>query len=462
MTPHELTASRLAELIRSGELSRREAVEAHLAQVERANPEINALVDMRAEQALAEADARDAGAEPAGGPLDGVPVSIKENYDVEGMATTRGVVPRRDLVADSDEPAVRRVREAGAIVIGKSNMPDHAMRWNTISSLHGDTRNPRDTALSAGGSSGGDAAAVAAGMVPLALGTDYGGSIRVPATWCGVLGLRPSVGLVPKAPTTAPLDPLPSYDTMSSAGPIARSVDDLELALDVLAGPDPADPSTVPAAALPAAGEPPPVALVIGETGAVVEPEVEQAVRATAEALRVAGHRVDEGVAPDLRRASELWGEIVGTEVVRLGMAALREQLGETGLQHAEMMFGMAERGGEVASYVLAQMERRAVLREVAAFMEEYPLVLAPVAGMTAPPLDFDHMLDESGTRALVDKMRSVPWVNLLGVPAVALGNGAQIVARRFHDRDALNAARAALSDPVRVVEAAEQVRGAQ
>jgi amidase len=440
----ELTATRIAQLVRSGEVSRREVVEAHLAQVERANPEVNALVELRAEAALAEAGDRDAGREPAGGPLDGVPVSIKQNFDVEGMATTRGVPARRELVADRDEPVVRRVREAGAIALGKANMPDHAMRWNTISSLHGDTRNPRDLARSAGGSSGGDAAAVAAGMAPLALGTDYGGSIRVPASWCGVVGLRPSVGLVPKAPVTPPPDPLPSYDLMSSAGPLARSVEDLELALGVLAGPDAGDPSTVPVALPPPAGEPPTVALVIGETGAVVDADVEEAVRATADALRAAGHRVDEGVAPDLRRASELWGEIVGTEVMRVGLGALRDQLGETGLQHAETMFGLAERGERVADYVAAQVERRAVAREVAAFMERYPLVLAPVAGMSAPPLDFDHLLSAEATRELMDRMRSVPWVNLLGVPAVAVGNGAQIVARRFRDRDALAAAKAA------------------
>ena len=451
---HELSATRLAELVRSEEVSRREVVEAHLAQIDRLNGEVNAIVELRAEAALAEADVRDAGRARTGGPLDGVPVSIKQNFDVEGMATTRGVPARRDLVADRDEAAVRRVREAGAIVIGKANMPDHAMRWNTISSLHGDTRNPRDRSLTVGGSSGGDAAAVAAGMAPLALGTDYGGSIRVPASWCGVAGLRPSVGLVPKAPVTAPLDPMPSYDLMSSAGPLARSVDDLELVLGVLAGPDPADPSTVPVEPLPAAGVPPPVALVIGETGAVVDADVEAAVRETADALRAAGHRVDEGVAPDLRRASELWGEIVGAEVMRFGMAALRDQLGETGLQHAETMFGMLERGDSVADYVAAQVERRAVAREVAAFMARYPLVLAPVAGMTAPALDFDHMLSVEATRELVDRMRSVPWVNLLGVPAVALGNGAQIVARRFRDRDALAAARAAPApSPARALE---------
>jgi amidase len=437
------SAAELAGMVRSGEVSRREVVEAHLAQVERANPAVNALVDMRAEQALAEAGAADSGDTPTGGPLDGVPVSIKENFDVEGMATTRGVVARRDLVADRDETAVRRLREAGAIVIGKGNMPDHAMRWNTISSLHGDTLNPRDTSLTAGGSSGGDAAAVAAGMVPIGLGTDYRGSIRVPASWCGVSGLRSSVGLVPKSPVTPPLDPMPSYDAMSSVGPIARSIDDLELALDVLIGPDPADPSALAVDPRPASAEPPPVALVMDETGVAVEPEVERAVRKTADALRDAGYRVDEGVAPDMRRATELWAEIVATEVARVGSAAL-DQLGETGRQHADLSTGRYELGTDVARYVAAQIERRAIAREIGAFMDRYPLVLAPGPGITAPPLDFDHMLSEDATRELLDHMRSIPWVNVLGLPGLALPNCAQIVARRFHDRDALAAARAA------------------
>jgi amidase len=458
----ELTATRLAELVRGGEISRREVVEAHLTQVERVNPSVNALVAMRAEAALAEADAGDSGGERTGGPLDGVPVSIKQNFDVAGMATTRGVPARRELVADRDEPAVARLRAAGAIVIGKANMPDHALRWNTVSSLHGTTRNPRDPRLTAGGSSGGDAAAVAAGMCPLGLGSDYGGSVRVPASWCGVPGLRVSVGLVPKAPVTPPLDPLPSYDLMASPGPIARSIEDLELALDVLAGPEPADPTTVPAAA-PAgpAGEPPPVALAIASFGAPLEPEVEQAVRSTAEALGERGYRVEEPEAPDLGRASDLWREIVGTELMRFGMAALRDQLGPSGLHHAESVFGPAERGPDVARYLEAMVERRALAREIAAWMERYPLVLAPVTGMTAPPIEFDDMIPPEETAALLQRMRGVAWVNLLGLPAVALGNGAQVVARRFHDRDALAAARAALPGAV-PLQLPQEVGGAQ
>ena len=191
VTVLDLSAARIAELVRAGELGRREVVEAHIERIEERNGELNALVDLRLEEALAEADAGG-----GGGPLDGVPISVKHNFDVEGMPTTLGIRSRAGLIAARDEPAVRRLRDAGAIVLGKANMPDLAIRWNTLSSLHGPTRNPRDPDRSAGGSSGGDAAAVGAGMAALGLGSDYGGSIRVPASWCGVPGFRPTTGLV--------------------------------------------------------------------------------------------------------------------------------------------------------------------------------------------------------------------------------------------------------------------------
>jgi amidase len=412
-------------------------VEACVERIEERNSELNALVDLRLDEALAEA-----GAGGTGGPLDGVPISVKHNFDVEGMPTTYGIRSRAGLIAERDELAVRRLRDAGAIVLGKANMPDLAMRWNTLSSLHGPTRNPRDPERSAGGSSGGDAAAVAAGMARLGLGSDYGGSIRVPATWCGVLGFRPTSGLVPRATVLPPHDFPPSYDLMASPSLVARSADDLELAFDVLRGASVGDPASVPVEP-PPAGEPGRVALLLGETGAVIDPEVERAVRAAAGSLRDAGYEVEEGVAPDLRRAPELWAEIVGTEVIRQRLPALRDQVGPSALQHIEAFFGQFELGSEVARYIDALFERRALARSVAAWMEYHPLVLGPVAGMTAPPLDFDEGLSHEATRDLFDRMRGQLWVNLLGLPAVALGDGAQIVARRFHDRDALRAARA-------------------
>jgi amidase len=412
-------------------------VEACIERIEERNSELNALVDLRLDEALAEADAA-----PGGGPLDGVPISVKHNFDVEGMPTTYGIRSRAGLVAERDELAVRRLRDAGAIVLGKANMPDLAMRWNTLSSLHGPTRNPRDPERSAGGSSGGDAAAVAAGMARLGLGSDYGGSIRVPATWCGVLGFRPTTGLVPRATVLPPHDFPPSYDLMASPSLVAQSAGDLELAFDVLRGVSAGDPASVPVEPAPA-GEPGRVALLLGETGAVIDSAVEEAVRAAAGSLRDAGYEVEEGVAPDLRRAPELWAEIVGTEVIQQRLPVLRDQVGPSALQHIEAFFGQFELGSEVARYIDALFERRALARSVAAWMEDHPLVLGPVAGMTAPPLDFDEGLSPEATRDLFDRMRGQLWVNLFGLPAVALGDGAQLVARRFHDRDALRAARA-------------------
>jgi amidase len=438
VTVLELSAARIAELVRAGELGRREAVEAHVERIEERNPELNALVDLRLDEALREADAGGSGR-----PLDGVPVSVKHNFDVEGMPTTMGIRSRAYLIAERDEPAVRRLRDAGAIVLGKANMPDLAIRWNTLSSLHGPTRNPRDPERSAGGSSGGDAAAVSSGMAVIGLGSDYGGSIRVPASWCGVLGFRPTTGLVPRAPVLPPRDFAPSYDLMASSAVVSRSAGDLELAFDVLRGAAAADPASVAVEPADPAGPPGPVALLLGETGAVLDPEVEQAVRAAADSLRDAGYEVQEGVVPDLRRAPELWAEIVGTETIRHRLPPLRDQIGASALQHIEAFFGQFELGPGVARYLDALHERRALTRSVAAWMEDHPLVLAPVAGMTAPPLDFDEGLSLDETRELFDRMRGQLWVNLLGLPAVALRDGAQIVARRFHDREALRAARA-------------------
>ena len=418
----------------------------HAARIEEVNAGVNALVDLRLDQALEEAAAADA-AGAAGGPLDGVPVSIKQNFDVAGMPTTAGIASRAELVPERDELSVRRLREAGAIVLGKGNMPDLAIRWNTISSLHGVTRNPRDPGLTVGGSSGGEAAAVAAGLVPLGLGSDYGGSIRVPSSWCGVLGFRPTTGLVAKAPETVPLDFPPSYDLMASAGPIARSADDLELAFEVLRGPSTQDPASVPVTPPPAAGPPGPVALLLEETGATLDDDVVAAVRASAAALRERGYRVDEGVVPDLSRAPELFAQIVGTELIETRLRAIRGQIGASALDHIESLYGQFSLGPKLDRYLAALHRRRGLVRSVAAWMEEYPLVLCPVAGMDAPALDYDDFLPPEDTRALFDRMRCVLWVNLLGLPAAALGNGAQLVGRRFHDRDVLRAARDATED---------------
>jgi amidase len=450
-----LTASELVELVRTRAVSRRAVVEAHAAAIEARNAEVNAFVDLRLEEALVEAAAADSRDELEGKALDGVPLAIKDSNDVAGMATTLGVPARRDLVAPRDDVIVSRLRAAGGIVLGKTNLPDLAIRWNTISSLYGATRNPHDLARSAGGSSGGDAAAVAAGMAPVGIGADYGGSIRVPATFCGIVGFRPTTGVVPKASVLPPHDFAPSHDLMASVGPLARSVDDLELVFDVLRGESFEDPVSVPAELPPATGRPR-VALLLDETGATIDGAIGQALCETAARLSEAGFEIADGVAPDLRRAPELWGEIIGTELIEAYLPKIRSSMGESGLQHVEAMHGSFSLGPSVERYLAAVEERRALARAMYAWMQDYPLVLAPVAGMTPPPLDFDHLLDAEATCGLFDRMRSVIWVNLFGLPAVALGNGVQIVAGRFRDRQALAVARIAREalGPVRVAAA--------
>ena len=196
-----LSAAELTRRVRAREVSRREVLEAHFARLEAVNPAVNAIVEVR-EASLADADAADLEHDGrAELPLDGVPISVKDHFDVEGMRHTEGVRVFAERRSPGNALAVQRLLDAGALLVGKGNQPDFQIRWNTVNDLYGATRNPRDLSLSVGGSSGGDAAAVASGMAAIGLGADYGGSIRVPASFCGLFGLRPSAGRVPQVQT---------------------------------------------------------------------------------------------------------------------------------------------------------------------------------------------------------------------------------------------------------------------
>ena len=440
-----MTATEMVQLVGKGELTRRELVEAHLRRIAEHNGAINAIVEMRSEAALAEADAADRdAANRAGLALDGVPICIKDHFDVAGMKHTEGVRALAQRVSTADELVIARLRAAGAIVVGKCNQPDFQIRWNTVSELYGATRNPRDLSRSAGGSSGGDAAAVASGMAALGLGADYGGSIRVPAAFCGIYGLRPSAGRVPAVPINPPFDGPPTLDLMFSIGPFARSVNDLWRAFEVLAGADPRDPATIDMPLqMRSAGTDLRVARMCHETGAPVSQEIEAALNETADILREAGYEIVDAGIPNAERAPEVWAELVSTELIRSAMPVWSDQIGDSGRQHIEEMFGIYDLGQDVGRYFASFMERRSIVRETAAWMEDHPLILAPLAATPAPPLDFDLYLDRQQSQALFDSMRSLPWVNLLSLPSVALPNGVQIVARRFHEADIFDAASA-------------------
>jgi amidase len=453
-----LSGLELAGLVRARTVSRREVIAAHLDRVEQLNPEINAVVERRDVAALAEADAADnAHQDRAGLPLDGVPVSIKDHFDVAGMKHTEGVVGLAERRSPGSSLVVERLIEAGAIVIGKCNQPDFQIRWNTVNALYGATRNPRDTTLTAGGSTGGDAAAVAAGMACLGLGVDYGGSVRVPAGFCGIFGLRPSAGRVPDVQGLDAAAGPPTQDLMASIGPLGRTLDDLWTAFAVLAGADPRDPLSIPAPPPEAApaGSRPRVVRMARETGAIIEPAVERELDRVCTALAAAGYVVENGGIPHAPRAPELWAELVGTELLHHALPLWGDLISDSNRQHIETQFGLFDLGGRTSAYVAAYAERREVVQAVGAWMETHQLVVAPIAGMSTPPLDFDHYLSVEATRDLFDHMRDVVWVNMLSLPSVALPNGIQIVARRFREDEAFAAARVAAQalDPVTVAD---------
>src|SRR5438045_2390081 len=230
-----LSAADLAALIKSKKVSAKEAAEAALARLDAVNQKINAVIDHRPAEVLAQAasiDAAIARGEDAG-PLGGVPVTVKVNIDQQGFATTNGLKLQHDAVAASNSPVVDNLRKAGAVILGRTNCPAFSYRWFTTNLIHGDTKNPRDPAITPGGSSGGAGAAVTAGIGHIAHGTDIAGSIRYPAYACGVHGLRPTVGRIAAFNAALPERTIgPQISAVS--GPLARTIGDLRIALGAL------------------------------------------------------------------------------------------------------------------------------------------------------------------------------------------------------------------------------------
>src|ERR1700754_2349111 len=304
-----LSASEVARLVRTRKVSAREVAEAALQRLDSVNPRINAIVDCRPDQVREQADQVDSmlvrGNDP--GPLAGVPITVKINIDQAGFATTDGSRLQENLVAKFNSPVVDNVVRAGAVLLGRSNAPTFALRWFTSNLLYGGTHthNPRDPMLTPGGSTGGGAAGVAAGIGHIALGTDIGGSVRYPAYACGVHGLRPSLGRVPFYNASWPEATI-GAQLMHVAGPIARTVEDLRISLAAMSAADPRDPWSVPA---PLEGPPTPLhaALCLRPAGRQVAREVEASVLDTGRRLADAGWTVDEvDDTPPLNESAEV------------------------------------------------------------------------------------------------------------------------------------------------------------
>src|SRR5436309_1455206 len=246
MNLHQLPATEMAEQVRRRQISPAELVEAHLARIERLNPKLNAFIELRMDEALAEAKAAEKMVEKSDplGPLHGVPISIKSAIGVAGLKFECGSPTRAGLVAQQDAVLVQRLKKAGAIVLGNTNVPELLMAYHTDNPLYGRTNSPWDPERTPGGSSGGDAAAIAAGLCAAGIGSDGGGSIRVPAHFSGICGLKPTPGRIPGTGHYPPC--YGPFTLIGVVGPMARTVEDLQLLFNVIAGYDYADPASSP------------------------------------------------------------------------------------------------------------------------------------------------------------------------------------------------------------------------
>jgi amidase len=443
------TASELAAGLRDGTFSAREVIAAHLARIEAVNPRVNAIVTLvDPEQALAAADAADrarARGEPLG-VLHGLPLAVKDLEETAGLRTTYGSPLFADHVPDADSLMVARLKGAGGIIIGKTNTPEFGAGSQTFNRVFGATRNPYDLARTPGGSSGGAAAAVAAGMLPVADGSDLGASVRNPAAFCNLVSLRPTAGRIP--------DPGPGdlWNPLAVLGPIGRSVDDLALFLQAVAGPDPRDPLSLqdPSETFAADLRADPRGLRIAWSrdvgGLPVDPEITRVLetqRAVFESLGC----VVEDAEPDFAGADEAF------ETLRaLGYAGMAPILDDLKPDLAEnVRIGLRLTGPQVSRGLALRTE---VFQRMAAFLERYDALAAPVTQVPPYPVEVEWPREVAGTPmgSYIEWFRSCSRITVTTHPAMSvpagftadgLPVGLQLVGRHRGELDLLRLARA-------------------
>jgi amidase len=417
-----LPATELASLVRGRRASAVEVARDALARLDAVNPAINAVVDHRPDDVLAQAGAVDAaiarGEDP--GPMAGVPVTIKVNVDQQGYATTNGLRLQKDLVATQDNPVVANLRRAGAVLLGRTNTPAFSLRWFTRNSLHGHTRNPRDPGITPGGSSGGAAAATAAGIGAVGHGTDIGGSIRYPAYACGVHGLRPTLGRIP-AWNASGAERHVGGQLMAVSGPIARTIGDLRLAFAAMSARDIRDPWWVDAAH---EGPPAPkrAALCIRPEGMPTTPEVEAALRDSAKRLEAAGWVVEEADCPPLREPAALQAMLWLAES-RRGMNATLQQEADP---DASFVFTQMEAlcpVPDLNAFMDGLQKRGFFVREWMRFFERYPVAITPVSA-ELPFKDQEDVGSPEAFRRIMEAQLTQVGLPLMGLPGLVVTTG--------------------------------------
>ncbi len=443
-------AATTVDQVASGAVSTRQVVEAHLARLDAVNPQLNAVTNDIREHALVAADARDASqaAGEALGPMHGVPVTIKENIDIEGQPTPNGLPVLADVLAPGDSPLVTHLQNAGAVVIGRTNTPEMSYRWHTDNPLRGETKNPWSSQRTPGGSSGGAASAVAAGIGVLAHGNDLGGSIRQPANCCGLVGLRPSLGRVPAYNPSSPAERTLALQLMSVQGPLARSVADARLAFEIMAQRSAHDPWHIDAPTLGKALDTPiRVAATYGAASIETDPAVRTAIDTAAAHLAAAGYQIEFVDPPDLEAIVHGWQSILATETSVTALEQLRTITSDDFQRIIGWLF-TDEFLLDLAGYVQAFSQRAMLLRRWTQFLDAQPLVLAPVS-QQLPFAPNDDASSQSRLEEIVAGHAPLVAVNYLGLPSVAVPVllhesgpvGVQLIGRPLREDICLDAA---------------------
>ena len=456
MNPEEicfLPAHELVRHIRSRELSAVEVMDAHIAQIERVNPAVNAIVTFLPDLARAGARAVDAtlarGDDP--GPLAGLPVVHKDLAVTKGIRTTFGSPIYKDFVPDVDTILIERLKKAGAVTIGKSNVPEFGAGSQTFNPVFGPSRNPYDLDKTPGGSSGGATAALACGLVPIADGSDLGGSLRNPASFCNVVGLRPSPGRVPNWPS------LSAWFPMGVVGPMARTVQDVALTMSAIAGPDARAPTSLQEPGLTFARP-----LARNFKGARIawsrdlgglpfEPEVSEITEKQRGIFKDLGCIVEDAT-PDLRDADEIFG-VMRAWNMELSFGQLlktkRDQMKDTVIWNIEQ--GSRLTGPQIGA---AEVKCTQLFHRMREFMEKYDFLVAPVAQVLPFDVDVPYPTEINGVKfdTYIDWMRSCSRITVTGTPALSvpcgfsrkgLPVGLQIVGRHQDDFGLLQIAHA-------------------
>ncbi len=443
-----LGAAQLGRLVHRGELAPSEIVEAHLRRIEAVNPTLNAITDLQAERAREQASLADRARSSGNplGPLHGVPLTIKSSIAAEGCRYECGTPLRQGEIAKRDASLVKRLKDAGAIILGTTNVPEFLMAYETDNDLYGRTNSPLDPALTPGGSSGGDAAAVAGGCSAGSFGSDAGGSVRVPAHFCGLYGLKPTPGAIPRTghwPAVAG----PST-TLAAVGPLARTAEDLDLFLEITSGHDPMDISSLPPGLPPAPRSDELRTLKIGwfdhawETPATAETRT--AVRDAADALRERGFRVERVELHGLDQAPRTWWLLFGICLRTLIEASTPPDYRLHALSYDAMAAGDQEAATDYKDLLMAWVAQDQMRFRLHEQMCDYPILLGPVAAVPAFPHGQRLWSIDGQTVGYPDAFVYSQVFNLLGVPAATapvgrssdgLPIGVQITGRPNEDR---------------------------